>query len=66
MGLEDHQRNDGLPGNRHRQPEVAFDPELIVLGGGVSRSAEILIDPILRRMEGAIPTLPKLVVSSWA
>jgi glucokinase len=43
---------------------VAFDPELIILGGGVSRSAEMLVDPILRRMEGTIPTLPKLVVSS--
>lgn len=43
---------------------VSFDPELIVLGGGVSRSADMLIGPILRRMEGLIPTLPKLVVSS--
>jgi len=43
---------------------VAFDPELIILGGGVSRSAEMLVDPILQRMEGSIPTLPKLVVSS--
>ena len=44
--------------------QVAFDPELIVLGGGVSRSAEMLVDPILRRMEGSIPILPRLVVSS--
>ena len=43
---------------------VVFDPELIILGGGVSRSAEMLVDPILQRMEGSIPTLPKLVVSS--
>jgi glucokinase len=43
---------------------VAFDPEMIILGGGVSRSAEMLVDPILQRMEGSIPTLPKLVVSS--
>jgi glucokinase-like ROK family protein len=43
---------------------VAFDPELIVLGGGVSRSAEMLVDPILHRMERSIPALPKLVVSS--
>ncbi len=43
---------------------VAFDPELIILGGGVSRSAGMLIEPILHRIEGAIPTLPKLVVSS--
>jgi glucokinase len=43
---------------------VAFDPELIILGGGVSRSAEMLVKPILHRMEGAIPMLPRLVVSN--
>jgi glucokinase len=43
---------------------VAFDPEVIILGGGVSRSAEMLIEPILHRMEGTIPTLPRLVVSN--
>jgi glucokinase len=40
-----------------------FDPELVVLGGGVSRSADMLIAPILARMNGAIPNPPKLVVS---
>jgi glucokinase len=43
---------------------VAFDPELIILGGGVSRSADMLVEPILQRINGTIPTLPKLVVSS--
>ena len=43
---------------------VCFDPELIVLGGGVSRSTDLLVGPILRRMEGTIPRLPRLVVSS--
>jgi predicted NBD/HSP70 family sugar kinase len=43
---------------------VAFDPELIVLGGGVSLSADMLVEPILQRMQGTIPNLPKLVVSS--
>ncbi len=43
---------------------VSFDPELIVLGGGVSRSAHMLVEPILRRITGVIPTLPRLVVSS--
>jgi len=42
---------------------VSFDPELIVLGGGVTRSADLLVEPILRRMDGMIPILPKLVVS---
>ena len=43
---------------------VSFDPELIVLGGGVARSADLLVKPILRRLEKAIPTPPELVVSS--
>ena len=29
-----------------------------------SRSADLLVEPILRRIEGAIPTLPQLVVST--
>jgi glucokinase-like ROK family protein len=37
-----------------------LDPELIVLGGGVSRSADLLIDPILARIRGAIPFVPRI------
>jgi glucokinase len=40
-----------------------FDPELVVLGGGVSKSADMLIEPILARINGGIPNPPKLVVS---
>jgi predicted NBD/HSP70 family sugar kinase len=43
---------------------VSFDPELIVLGGSITPFADLLVEPILRRIQGAIPTLPKLVVSS--
>jgi glucokinase len=43
---------------------VFFDPELIVLGGGVARSADLLVEPILHRIHGVIPTPPKLVVSN--
>jgi len=43
---------------------VSFDPELIVLGGGVTSFANMLVEPILHRIEGVIPTPPKLVVSS--
>jgi len=43
---------------------VSFDPDLIVLGGGLSGSADMLVEPILRRIEGTIPTIPKLVVST--
>jgi glucokinase len=40
-----------------------FDPELIILGGGVSRSADLLIEPILERIMGTIPVLPRLSAS---
>jgi glucokinase len=43
---------------------VSFDPELIVLGGGVTSYAQMLVTPILKCIEGVIPTLPKLVVSN--
>jgi predicted NBD/HSP70 family sugar kinase len=43
---------------------TSFDPELIVLGGGVSQSADLLIEPILKRINESLPTPPKLVVSS--
>jgi glucokinase len=43
---------------------VSFDPELIVLGGALTNSAGILVEPILRRLDGTIPVLPKLVVSN--
>ena len=42
---------------------VLFDPELIVLGGGLTRSADMLVEPILKLVEGIIPTPPHLVVS---
>jgi predicted NBD/HSP70 family sugar kinase len=37
-----------------------LDPDLILLGGGVSRSADLLIEPILERLRGSIPVLPRL------
>ena len=43
---------------------VAFDPDLIVLGGGVTRSADLLVEPVLERLKNAIPTPPRIVVSS--
>jgi glucokinase-like ROK family protein len=43
---------------------VAFDPELIVLGGSVSPFADLLVEPILRRIGGTIPALPRLVMSN--
>lgn len=43
---------------------VCYDPEIIVLGGGVARSADLLIKPILERIDGVIPVHPQLVAST--
>lgn len=43
---------------------VLLDPQVIILGGGVSKSADLLIEPILERLKGTMPTPPNLVASS--
>jgi predicted NBD/HSP70 family sugar kinase len=43
---------------------LLIDPEVIVLGGGVSKSADILIEPILARLNGVIPFTPRLLQSN--
>jgi len=43
---------------------VLLDPDLIVLGGSASTSADLLVEPILRRIEGVLPVTPHLAVSS--
>ncbi len=40
-----------------------LDPEVIVLGGGVARSADLLVEPIRRRINGAVPFVPDIVAS---
>jgi glucokinase-like ROK family protein len=40
-----------------------LDPEIIILGGGVARSADLLIEPILQRLEGVLHFVPRLVAS---
>jgi glucokinase-like ROK family protein len=41
-----------------------LDPEAIVLGGGVAQSADLLIEPILQRIKGTIPFVPRIVASN--
>jgi glucokinase len=41
-----------------------YDPDVIILSGGISRSSDMLIDPILKRIEGVVHTQPNIVVSS--
>lgn len=40
-----------------------LDPELIVLGGGVANSGDILIPAIRQRIQGVIPHLPRIEAS---
>jgi len=40
-----------------------LDPEVVVLGGGVARSADLLIEPILKRLAGVTPFVPRLLAS---
>lgn len=42
---------------------LVLDPDLILLGGGVSRSADLLIGPIQDRLSHVIPIRPKLAAS---
>lgn len=39
---------------------LCFDPELIIIGGGVADSFEVLFTPISSRLEGVIPTIPPI------
>jgi predicted NBD/HSP70 family sugar kinase len=41
-----------------------LDPELVVLSGGVSNNADLLIPPILKRLDGIIQHVPRLEVST--
>jgi glucokinase len=40
-----------------------LNPEVVILGGGVGRSADLLINPIRKRLEGVMPCLPRIVAS---
>ncbi|MCX6053427.1 MAG: ROK family protein [Chloroflexi bacterium] len=42
---------------------TVLDPELVILSGGVSNSYDLLISPILKRLEGVIQHIPRLEVS---
>ncbi|MCB2160653.1 ROK family transcriptional regulator [bacterium] len=40
-----------------------LNPEMVILGGGVARSADMLIEPIKQTIEGVIPYVPKIEAS---
>ncbi|MEI8132423.1 MAG: ROK family protein [Leptolinea sp.] len=41
-----------------------FDPEVLVLNGGVSQSSDFLIEPLNRLLRNRIPRIPPILVSS--
>jgi glucokinase len=41
-----------------------LDPEMIVLGGGVSLAGELLAEPIREAIERTVPAKPAVVVSA--
>ena len=41
-----------------------LNPEMVVLGGGVARSADLLLDGIRKQVEGVVPVVPRLTVST--
>ena len=40
---------------------LALDPQLLVLGGGFSRSADVLLDPLRREIEKRCVRIPEIV-----
>ena len=40
-----------------------MDPDLVVLRSGLDLYTDLLIEPILRRIEGVVPIQPRLVAS---
>jgi predicted NBD/HSP70 family sugar kinase len=40
-----------------------LDPRARVLGGGVAQSADLLIEPICRKLAGVVPVVPPIVAS---
>jgi glucokinase-like ROK family protein len=41
-----------------------LDPEMIILGGGLAQSADLLIEPIYKRIDGVVPYIPQLIASN--
>jgi len=40
-----------------------IDPEIIILGGGISLHSDLFIEPILSRLKGVVPVQPSLAAS---
>jgi len=40
-----------------------LNPEMIILGGGVVNSSDLLLEPIKKLVQGTVPVMPKIVLS---
>jgi predicted NBD/HSP70 family sugar kinase len=40
-----------------------LDPEVIIINGGVSRSGDLLIEPLKKRLKGLVPFEPRIMRS---
>ena len=40
-----------------------LDPQMIVLGGGIAKSDDLILEPIKELVRGAVPAMPEIVVS---
>jgi glucokinase-like ROK family protein len=41
-----------------------LNPEVVIIGGGVARSADMLLDGIRHMLDGVVPAVPRLVASA--
>ena len=41
-----------------------LDPELVVLGGGIGRNGDLLLDPIEQELRRLVPFRPRVVISA--
>jgi predicted NBD/HSP70 family sugar kinase len=41
-----------------------LNPEVVIIGGGVARSADMLLDGIREMIDGVVPVVPRLAVSA--
>jgi predicted NBD/HSP70 family sugar kinase len=40
-----------------------LDPEVIIINGGVSRSDDLLVEPLKKRLKGLVPFEPRIIRS---
>lgn len=44
---------------------IVLDPELVIIGGGVSQAGDILLAPLRRHISARVPVMPEIVPSTF-